>query len=259
MAHKARKRFGQNFLQDQYYQFQIADSLQLQQPDHWVEIGPGQGAITDHIAGQCDLLELIELDRDLVAMLEKRYYGNDSIKIYSQDALSVDFCALVKTNPVRLVGNLPYNISTPLIFHFLKQRECIQDAHFLLQKEVVDRMVAVPGEKAYGKLSVMIQQAFQVLSLFDIPPEAFHPAPKVQSSFVRLTPHLSPIVDVDDQAVFADLVKMAFVQKRKTLHNNLKTIISDDALKSIDINPSCRAETLTLEQFAAISNLLGKQ
>lgn len=254
MTHQARKRFGQNFLENRYYQHEIIQSLHIQPTDHWVEVGPGQGAITDHLVKQRIRLDLVELDRDLVALLQQRYRTEPQLTIHSQDALTVDFCAFNPTQPIRLVGNLPYNISTPLIFHFLTQRQCLQDAHFLLQKEVVERLCASPGEKAYGKLSVMIQQAFQTTPLFDIPPEAFRPAPKVLSSFVRLVPHTKPIVQINNQRVFAELVKQAFAQKRKTLRNNLKGLLTPERIQTLGIDPGCRAETLTLQDFATLAN-----
>jgi 16S rRNA (adenine1518-N6/adenine1519-N6)-dimethyltransferase len=255
MSHKARKRFGQNFLTDSFYQSQIVQSLNLTPEDHLVEIGPGQGAITDHLIGKTSALDLIEIDRDLVSLLGERYKLDSNINIHSVDALKFDFMQLKKEKKLRLIGNLPYNISTPLIFHFISQINCLQDAHFLLQKEVVDRLAASPGCKAYGRISVIVQQAFEVASLFDIPPSAFRPEPKVNSSYVKLTPHKTKIVDISDLENFTNIVKQAFVQKRKTLRNNLKGIISDEQLKSIDIDPGCRAETLSLSKFALISNL----
>ena len=255
MAHKARKRFGQNFLHNTFYQQRILEALKIEPHDHWVEIGPGQGAITDHLLGKSKQLDAIELDRDLAQWLSTRY-EHDNITIHSQDALKFDFTQLAGDHRIRLVGNLPYNISTPLIFRFLAQRTCLQDAHFLLQKEVVDRLAATPGHKIYGKLSVIIQQAFQITPLFDIPPEAFQPQPKVHSSFVRLSPHATPPVTVLNQETFSALVKQAFSQKRKTLRNNLKTLLSDDVLLGLNIRPDARAETLTLAQFACIANYL---
>jgi len=256
MAHKARKRFGQNFLQDTFFQQQILGALHIEPQDHWVEIGPGQGAITDHLAAKTHTLDAVELDRDLVKLLTARYAKQAHVTIHSHDALTFNFTQWAEQHRIRLVGNLPYNISTPLIFKLLEQRACLQDAHFLLQKEVVDRLAATPGHKTYGKLSVIIQQAFQVTALFTIPPEAFQPQPKVQSSFIRLSPYLNPPVAVSDQATFIALVKQAFAQKRKTLRNNLKTLFSDDALLDLGIRPDARAETLSLQQFADLANAL---
>ena len=256
MAHKARKRFGQNFLHDTFYQHQIIDTLKVQTDDHWVEIGPGQGALTDHLIGKSQTLDAVELDRDLAQLLSARYAHHDNVTIHSQDALKFDFTQLAKDHPIRLVGNLPYNISTPLIFRFLSQRACLQDAYFLLQKEVVDRLTATPGHTTYGKLSVMIQQMFQVTALFSIPPHAFQPQPKVQSTFIRLVPYSEPPIRVLQQETFATVVKQAFMHKRKTLRNNLKSLIPDDALVGLNIRPESRAETLTIEQFAQIANYL---
>jgi len=251
-AHRARKRFGQNFLNDSGIIQQIVDAIHASGADHLVEIGPGKGAITQELLPVCQQLDAIELDRDLLPILQNRFSAESHFTLHSADALKFDFCKLQQNQKLRIVGNLPYNISTPLIFHILDKRECIHDMHFMLQKEVVDRLAAAPGSKAYGKLSIMTQVQCEVESLFEIPPEAFDPAPKVQSAFVRLTPRQQPLVSSDVLPQFEKLVTAAFAQRRKTLRNNLKKIINIEQAQEI-IDLSRRAETLTIENFLALT------
>jgi 16S rRNA (adenine1518-N6/adenine1519-N6)-dimethyltransferase len=199
----------------------------------------------------------VELDRDLVAKLQQLPLGNFSI--HSADALKFDFCSLAKAGEkLRIAGNLPYNISTPLIFHLLEQSHCIVDMHFMLQKEVVDRLAASPGERAYGKLGVMVQYYCRVEKLFNVAPEAFSPPPKVESAVVRLVPHGEPPVQVNDLTLFEQVVSAAFAQRRKTLRNTLKGLINADAMEANGIDPSRRGETLSLPEFAVLANLLAK-
>lgn len=257
MIHTPRKRFGQNFLHDHNIIYNIISSIQAKPDEHWVEIGPGQGALTEPLLRQGLRLDVVELDRDLVVLLKDKFGQNDHLKIHSADALKFDFSALVDSNEkLRIIGNLPYNISTPLMFHLLNNSTCIQDMHFMLQKEVVDRICAAPGSKKYGRLSVMMQYYCATELLFDVPPESFDPAPKVMSAIVRLVPHEQPPVVVNDIGNLNRVVIQAFSQRRKTLRNSLKKLIEEDAIASLNIDPTLRAEALSLSDFAKLSNLL---
>lgn len=256
--HKARKRFGQNFLNNTAIIHTIIDAIAINKTDHLVEIGPGQGALTRPILQLVDAMDAIELDRDLIPILEIMPDAS-KLTIHQSDAMKFDFCALAEQRKLRVIGNLPYNISTPILFHILDQVSCIQDMHFMLQKEVVDRMAATPGNKTYGRLSVILQWQCNVTPLLDIPPHAFDPAPKVDSAFVRLTPLDQPRYEVGDQKVFKQLVTMAFSQRRKTIRNNLKKIISDELLAEANILATERAEQLSIEQFAQLSRLYSAQ
>ncbi|MDD5319440.1 MAG: 16S rRNA (adenine(1518)-N(6)/adenine(1519)-N(6))-dimethyltransferase RsmA [Methylococcales bacterium] len=256
MTHTPRKRFGQNFLHDQTIIDNILSSIQAKPDEHWVEIGPGQGALTGPLLKQGLRLEVVELDRDLVVLLKEKYKHYNNLQIHSDDALTFDFSALAKANEkLRIIGNLPYNISTPLMFHLLDYVYCIEDMHFMLQKEVVDRICATPGSKKYGRLSVMMQYYCATELLFDVPPESFEPAPKVMSAIVRLAPHQQPPVEVDDMIKFKKVVRQAFSQRRKTLRNSLKKLIAEDAIIALNIDPTLRAEALSLDDFARLSKL----
>ena len=257
MSHKARKRFGQNFLHDPGIIGRIVQVVAPSPEDHLVEIGPGQGAITEQFLPRVGRLDAVELDRDLVRLLESRYGGQELFHLHSADALKFDFCALAeKGEKLRVVGNLPYNISTPLLFHLLENSQCIRDMHFMLQKEVVERMVAAPGSKTYGRLSVMLQIRCQVQMLFPIGPGAFQPPPKVDSAFVRLIPYADLLHPVADMTLFAQLVTQAFSQRRKTLRNTLKGLVEPDTITDCGIDPSLRAEQLSLKDFACLANAL---
>lgn len=259
MTHKARKRFGQNFLTDYSVIEEILGYIQPRPDEHWVEIGPGQGALTEPLLKIVGKLDVIELDRDLVSLLKKKFGANGHLSIHSADALSFDFQALAKNGkPLRVIGNLPYNISTPLLFHLLENTSCIADMHFMLQKEVVDRMCAVPGSKKYGRLSVMTQFYCGADPLFDVMPESFDPAPQVMSSIVRLTPHEQPPVSVRSSEDLNRLVTQAFSQRRKTIRNSLKHLLDEHQIAELGIDPVARAETLSLEDFAALSRCLTK-
>jgi len=253
--HKARKRFGQNFLTDSTVIQQIINNIGAGKNDHLVEIGPGKGAITRQLLPLCKKLDIIELDRDLIPILEKTLATSDKtatkLNIHSADALTFDFNQLQEDQKLRVVGNLPYNISTPLMFHLLENADCILDMHFMLQKEVVDRLSAKPNTKAYSKLSVMTQAQAQVHSLFEISPESFDPIPKVQSAFVRLIPLENPLIKSETKSQFQEIVSNAFAHRRKTLRNNLKKIIQINAANEV-IDLSRRAETLTIEEFASL-------
>jgi 16S rRNA (adenine1518-N6/adenine1519-N6)-dimethyltransferase len=255
MSHQARKRFGQNFLHDPQVIQRIISSIAPRPGQALVEIGPGQGAITQPLLRAAGRLTVVELDRDLVGPLAQLCQDGGELQILNQDALKLDFCALASPGvALRIVGNLPYNISTPILFHLLGQSRCIQDMHFMLQKEVVERMAAAPGSAAYGRLSVMIQYRCRVEPLFGIGPGAFRPAPRVDSAFVRLLPLAQPAARVQDEARFADLVRRAFSQRRKTLRNALKGLVDEAGFASAGVDPGVRGETLSLEQFAALSN-----
>lgn len=261
--HRARKRFGQHFLKDDHIVMGIIAAINPQRDDHIVEIGPGLGVLTEGLLACVPEMDAVELDRDIIPILTKRFVttsGTDNgktghLNIHEADALKFDFSSLASDQrPLRIVGNLPYNISTPLMFHLLASRHLIRDMHFMLQKEVVDRLAAQPGNKDFGRLSVMMQYHCQVDSLFDVPPEAFDPPPKVNSAIVRLVPFKKPSVEVKDVTVFEQVVTQAFSQRRKTLRNTLKSLLSAEQIEAVGIDPVRRAETLSLVEFAALAN-----
>jgi 16S rRNA (adenine1518-N6/adenine1519-N6)-dimethyltransferase len=259
MSHRARKRFGQHFLRDTSVVDRIVRAFDPQPTDTVVEIGPGEGVLTRALAGQVRTLHLVELDRDLVVQLQQTF-PPPVAAVHSADALRFDFAALAPAGgKIRVIGNLPYNISTPLLFHLLTQAEAIRDMEFMLQKEVVDRLAASPGCKDYGRLSVMIQSRLAAERLFDVPAGAFRPPPKVESSVVRLTPHANPPVAITDATAFAHIVKAAFAQRRKTLRNNLREILTAERLSALGVDPNRRAETLTLEEFARLANAAAQE
>ncbi|HCH24600.1 MAG TPA: 16S rRNA (adenine(1518)-N(6)/adenine(1519)-N(6))-dimethyltransferase [Oceanospirillaceae bacterium] len=254
--HKARKRFGQNFLQDQGIIRHIVASIRPQANQGLVEIGPGLGAITKHLLAAAGALDVVELDRDLIPRLRISFatYG-DNLRIYEADALKFDFTQINdQPNSLRIVGNLPYNISTPLIFHLLEHAEQVLDMHFMLQKEVVQRLAAQAGENNYGRLSIMAQYYCQVENLFEVPPEAFDPRPKVDSAIVRLVPYNDLPHVADNHKNFSNLVRTAFAQRRKTLRNNLKGVLTAEQLEEIGIDATLRPERLTVADYVKISN-----
>jgi 16S rRNA (adenine1518-N6/adenine1519-N6)-dimethyltransferase len=254
MEHRARKRFGQHFLHDPGVIGRIVDAFAPRPGEIVVEIGPGLGALTRPLLERVPRLQVVEFDRDLVARL-RRDYPPERLTVHEADALEFDFCRLAEPGTrLRLIGNLPYNISTPLLFHLLDQERCIGDMLFMLQKEVVERLRAAPDTPDYGRLSVMIQWRCAVEKLFDIGPGAFNPPPRVESSIVRLTPHATPPVTVSDPQRFAAVVKAAFAQRRKTLRNTLKGLVSGETMTALGIAPERRAETLTLEEFARLAD-----
>ncbi len=254
--HRARKRFGQHFLRDKKIIERIIEVLAPPASDHVVEIGPGQGALTRELAARLPHFEAVEFDRDLVSHLQSEF-PSDRLTLHQADALQFDFCRLAKNDrKLRLVGNLPYNISTPLLFHLLEQARCIEDMLFMLQKEVVQRLAAIPGKKDYGRLSVMIQYRCRVEKLFDVAPGAFSPPPRVDSSVVRLIPHTTPPVAVNDEVAFARVVRAAFASRRKTLRNNLKGLLDAGEMSALGIDSTRRAETLTLAEFVTLSNAI---
>jgi 16S rRNA (adenine1518-N6/adenine1519-N6)-dimethyltransferase len=254
MTHQARKRFGQNFLQDHSIIYNILAHAHPLAGEHWVEIGPGLGALTKPLLESGVKLDVVELDRDLVSRLQKQFAGQANFNVHSADALNFDFAALTQSHEkLRIIGNLPYNISTPLMFHLLETTDCVEDMHFMLQKEVVDRICADPGSKKYGRLSVMMQYFCETEWLFDVPPESFDPVPQVMSAIVKLTPHAQPPVKIKDLQSFNQLVTQAFSQRRKTIRNSLKALVDEQTMQALAIDPNLRAESLSLEQFALLN------
>lgn len=251
MKHLAKKRFGQNFLTDQAIIGSLIDAISPQQNDLMVEIGPGLGALTKPLLKKINELHVVEIDRDIVSWMQKEYASN-SITIHNIDALKFDFATLGSN--IRVVGNLPYNISTPILFHLLDNLNSICDMHFMLQKEVVERMVAMPSTPAYGRLSVMLQYYLAMEYLITVPPESFEPAPKVESAFVRCVPHISLPFVTKDTALFAKIVMAAFGQRRKTIRNTLKDYLNDDDFAQLNLNTQLRAENLSVRDFVDISN-----
>lgn len=260
MKHTPRKRFGQNFLHDAGIIHQIVFAISPQPNENIVEIGPGKGALTGPILEQTGEINVVELDRDLIPILQENLNGKGKLTVHSADALKFDFSELSEQKrDLRIIGNLPYNISTPLLFHLTNFLPYIKDMHFMLQKEVVERIVAEPSTKAYGRLGVMLQYYCAVENLFIVKPDAFFPAPKVDSAIVRLIPHSKPPVEVKDEKIFSKVVTQCFMMRRKTLRNNLKETLSDEEIESVGINPSCRSETLTIKQFASLANLVAEK
>ena len=252
-THAPRKRFGQNFLTDQGVITAIARAINPHKDDNVVEIGPGQGALTDALFKSGCAIKAIEIDRDLQSQLRVIFFNRD-LTLFNFDALKFNFNELSDRNhDLRIVGNLPYNISTPLIFKLLTHLPHIRDMHFMLQKEVVDRLAARPGNKQWGRLSVMTQVDCDVEHLFDVPPEAFYPQPKVQSAIVRLTPRFTSYRPECSRERLGKLVQLAFAHRRKTLRNNLRGVIDDSVMRRLRIDPACRAETLTLDQLLNLS------
>lgn len=256
-VHVARKRFGQHFLRDANIVQRIINAFAPQPHDEVVEIGPGQGVLTRELAPRVGRLHAVEIDRDLAAALEHELGHWRNVTIHNADALDLEICPLTDAGrKLRLIGNLPYNISTPLLFRLLAQSRCVQDMCFMLQKEVVERLTAAPGTKAYGRLSVMIQWRCRAQPLFMVSPGAFRPPPKVDSMVVRLEPYAITPVAVADEAAFARVVVAAFAERRKTLRNALAGILSTEELRAAGIDPSRRGETLTLAEFATLGNTL---
>ena len=254
MEHRARKRFGQHFLHDRNVIHKIMVAIAPKPGDTLVEIGPGLGAITLPLLERAGALIAVELDRDVIPELEAAAAGKGRLRIIQADALTTDLSAFAPAGgKLRLLGNLPYNISTPLLFHFLEQADRISDMHFMLQKEVVQRMAAPPGGKTYGRLTVMLAARCRVEPLFNIGAGAFRPPPKVESAFVRLTPYPTPPFPLSDPARFAKLVTQAFSHRRKTLRNALAGLVDEAAIRAAGLDPSARPETLTAAEYARLS------
>lgn len=257
MGHAAKKRLGQHFLRDTAVVARIVQAFAPARDDVVVEIGPGRGALTFALLPRLARLHAVEFDRDLIAPLSVQAAPFGELALHNVDALAFDFRALAApARKLRVIGNLPYNISTPLLFHLFAQIDCIGDMVFMLQKEVVARLAAAPGGKDYGRLSVMTQAVCAVEALFDVPPGAFAPPPKVNSAVVRLTPHATPPCALARTPAFADLVRLAFAQRRKTLRNNVKAVLTDTALVARGIDPNRRAETLSLMEFCRLAEAL---
>ena len=253
----AKKQLGQHFLADAHYVEKIVLAVNPKPGDRLVEIGPGQGAITFPLLRRHPQLTVIEFDRDLIAPLTAAAAPLGELNIVHRDVLQVDFTELAGGSPIRLVGNLPYNISSPILFHALEHATVISDMTFMLQKEVVDRMAAAPGSKVYGRLSVMLQAWCEVASLFVVPPGAFRPPPKVDSAVVRLVPRDPASVAINDARHFANVVKAAFGQRRKTLRNALNGIVDEAGFAAAGVRSDARAEQLPVSDFIALANATG--
>lgn len=295
MKHIPKKRFGQNFLTDRAIINSLIEAINPQVDDRMVEIGPGLGAMTQPLLARLKHLHVIELDRDIVSWMQS-HYPAEKITIHNIDALKFDFGNLTESDKkpgmsagrqeegkktvqaaqrgtddaanaanapgfqrIRVVGNLPYNISTPILFHLLDNVDAIIDMHFMLQKEVVERMVAAPSTSAYGRLSVMLQYRLQMEYLLTVPPEAFDPPPKVESAFVRAVPHAKLPYPAEDEALFASVVQAAFGQRRKTLRNTLKGLLDDAGFTALGLDSQLRAENLPVSAFVDIANYLSRQ
>ncbi|WP_269519267.1 16S rRNA (adenine(1518)-N(6)/adenine(1519)-N(6))-dimethyltransferase RsmA [Alteromonas sp. BMJM2] len=264
LGHTARKRFGQNFLHDDYVIGKIVAAIAPKNEQNLVEIGPGLGALTDPVCEEVDRLTVIELDRDLAKRLRQHPFNGGKLNVIEQDAMTMDFSALAKEMPdsdrkLRVFGNLPYNISTPLMFHLFDHAPAIEDMHFMLQKEVVNRLAAGPGSKSYGRLSVMAQYYCHVIPVLNVPPGAFNPPPKVDSAVVKLVPHSVPPVQVESLSTLERVCAQAFNQRRKTIRNSLKDCLSEDEITELGLDPKCRAETLSLTDFATIANAVSSK
>jgi 16S rRNA (adenine1518-N6/adenine1519-N6)-dimethyltransferase len=251
-----KKRLGQHFLHDDGIISNIVQAVDPQPGDRLVEIGPGQGAITFPLLDRHHELTVIEFDRDLIAPLTDAARAHGTLHVIHSDVLQVDFTALAAGGTIRLVGNLPYNLSSPILFHALDHAAVVRDMHFMLQKEVVDRMAAGPGSKVYGRLGVMLQAYCRVTPLFDVPPGAFRPPPKVDSAVVRLVPKPDAEIAVRDRGMYARVVRDAFSQRRKTLRNALSNVCDADAIAAAGIEPSLRAEQVPVDAFIALANAL---
>lgn len=260
LEHRARKRFGQNFLRDPNVIDRMVRAIDPRPGQRIVEIGPGLAALTQPLLAKVGAMEAVELDRDLIPELLQRCRGAGELTVHQGDALRFDFAGLRRGGQrLRVVGNLPYNISTPLIFHLLEAAEAVEDMHFLLQKEVVDRLAAAPGEEAYGRLSVMVQYYCQVTPLFHIGPGAFTPVPKVDSAYVRLVPHRDLPHPVRDVNLLSRLVAQAFSQRRKTLRNSLKGLLGEEAIAAAGIDPVIRPEDVPLSGFVRLANAVADE
>ena len=258
--HKHKKRFGQNFLNNQKIIDQIIAAIRPKNTQHMVEIGPGEAALTSPLLDIVNKLEIIEIDNDLIEPLKYKFSSLPAFNLQHTDALTFDYSSLINTEDdkksLRIVGNLPYNISSPLMFHLLNFAKDIQDMHFMLQKEVVDRITSAPGFKTYGRLSVMMQYACEVESLFDVAPDNFTPPPKVTSAIIRLIPYSQKPFVAKCEQTFAKLVKQSFSQKRKTLRNNLKGFLTSEQIEECNIEPSIRAENLSIKEFVLLADKL---
>ncbi len=257
LGHQAKKRFGQNFLHNDAVISDIVDAINPEPGENLIEIGPGLGALTEPVIERAEKLSVVELDRDLAHRLRHHPFLAPHLTIYETDALNFDFAQLAKPElPLRIFGNLPYNISTPLIFHLLTFKDKVKDMHFMLQKEVVERMASGPDCKAYGRLSIMTQYQCQVIPVMEIGPEAFKPAPKVDSAIVRLLPHKEIKNPVKDINALNTVCLAAFNQRRKTIRNGFKKLINVEQLASLNIDANLRPENLTLDDYIKLANFI---
>ena len=256
--HRAKKRFGQHFLHDRNIINCIIAAFNPKRHQTIVEIGPGKGALTIPLLEHLDTLHVLEVDRDLAQALSKRYEAEKKIIVHCLDALSYDFTE-IDSQHLRIIGNLPYNISTPLIFHLLEHHRSIDDMVFMLQEEVIDRMCATPGSKTYGRLSVMVQAHCHTEKLFTVGPGAFSPPPKVMSAIIKLKPRARFLKEIYDPSGFAHIVRLAFSQRRKTLKNCLKGVLDKNQIIDLDIVPEVRAETLSIDNFIQLANSYHKE
>ena len=255
--HPPRKRFGQHFLKHPIILEKMIANIHPRKTDIIVEIGPGQGALTDFLINECSQLILVEIDRDLVTFLRKKYVHSKNLTVHQSDVLQFDLSTLeIGNKPLRILGNLPYNISTPLLFHLFAQIALVEDMHFMLQKEVVLRLTAPVNDANYGRLSIMSQFFCDNTLLFNVPTNAFSPTPRVESAFVRLIPEKTASNTVKDLNQFSALVKEAFTYRRKTITNALRKLIPREKWDMMGINPQARPQELTIEDFLKISNLL---
>ncbi len=258
--HRARKRFGQNFLHDAGIIDRILRAINAKPGEHLLEIGPGQGALTEGLLGSGAQLDVVELDKDLVPVLQHRFGLRDNFRLHQGDALKFDFNQLgVAPRSLKVVGNLPYNISTPLIFHLLQHASLIRDMHFMLQKEVVERLAAGPGGGDWGRLSIMVQYHCRVDHLFNVGPGAFNPPPKVDSAIVRLVPHETLPHPAKDPTLLERIVREAFNQRRKTLRNTLKGLLDGQAIEAAGVDGSLRPEQLDLAAFVRLADQLAER
>lgn len=260
-VHKAKKRFGQNFLVDRQIIADIIGAIRPRPGDHMVEVGPGLGALTRPLLEVLPVLHVVEIDRDIISRLKADYppakFNQHNLVIHEGDALQFDFGTL--PSPLRIVGNLPYNISSPLLFHFAEYADRVADMHFMLQNEVVERMVAEPSTPAYGRLSVMLQYRFHMEKLLDVPPQSFRPAPKVNSAIVRMIPMRKEEIVVGSESGFAQVVTAAFAQRRKTLRNTLRDFLSEGDFAALQIDAQLRAENLGVGEFARIADRIAEK
>ena len=251
--HRHRKRFGQHFLHDNNIIDRIIRAIDPDKNDRLLEIGPGRGALTFPLLEKCKRLTAIELDRDLLPLLRQQATKIGELEVINADILKFELDSLAGSKPLRIVGNLPYNISTPLMFHLLDSISLIRDMHFMVQKEVAQRIVANPGKRDYGRLSVMIQYYCQCQYLFDVAPGSFTPPPRVDSAVIRMTPYPEPVVDIDDFQLFSEIVQTAFSQRRKTITNSLKSIVATETIEIVGIDSRMRAENLSLQDYANLT------
>ena len=253
--HTPRKSLGQHFLHQKNVVKQIVESFNPQPGDTVVEIGPGLGALTFELLPLVENLHVVEIDRELARLLEKETQRFPNLHVYNKDALKMDFCGLAERS-IRLIGNLPYNIATPLLFHLLAQRQCITDMCLMLQREVGERLQASSGSKRYGRLTVMVQQICDLRLIMNVDKSAFKPVPKVDSVVLCLTPYQDPPYPVRNQQAFEKIVRVAFSQRRKTLRNALKSIVEEDQIIDLGIDPKLRPEQLGIEEYVKLGELL---